>query len=245
MHDLVFSPQYHFTSSSHPSIVPVSISNSVSFRFLVSWQLVWNGRKLPVFTAQPRGKSRIINIINCGVSCDTRHFNPKQTLVLQIHKYSVSLQDIKQYHSDSHTGNDEYGIKNLSDYGLISQRGRVTLWHEIRLPMQKQSWQLFTIMANQPNPNVLKTCFIRVFIKTFSVLPHKLPFLEFMPAQKESFISKIKQKSMNEGSASKKKFPSVKEWDNTEMCWANVFQVCLNIISAFSLVNFCLIVLIL
>lgn len=125
--------------------------------------------------------------------------------MLQIHKYSVSLQDIKQYHSDSHTGNDKYGIKNLSDYGLISQRGRVTLWHEIGLPMQKQSWQLFTIMANQPNPNVLKTCFIRVFIKTFSVLPHKLPFLEFMPAQKESFISKIKKKKHEWGFSIKKK----------------------------------------
>ena len=178
------------------------------------------------------------------MSCDTGHFNPKQTLVLQIHKYSVSLQDIKQYHSDSHTGNDKYGIKNLSDYGLISQRGRVTLWHEIRLPMQKQSWQLFTIMANQPNPNVLETCFIRVFIKTFSVFPHKLPFLEFMPAQKESFISKSNKKAWMRVQH-QKKFLSVKEWDNTEMCWADVFQVCPNIISAFSLVNVCLIVLIL
>ena len=205
MHDLVFSPQYHFTSSSHPSIVPVSISNSVSFRFLVSWQLVWNGRKLPVFTAQPRGKSRIINIINCGVSCDTRHFNPKQTLVLQIHKYSVSLQDIKQYHSDSHTGNDKYGIKNLSDYGLISQRGRVTLWHEIRLPMQKQSWQLFTIMANQPNQMFSKHGSLGSSLRHFQYFHTSCHFLNSCQHRK-SFISKIKLKSMNEGSASKKNF---------------------------------------
>lgn len=66
--------QYQVTSSSHPSIVPVNISNSVSFLFLVSWQLVWNRKKLHILRPQLWGTRRSINIalsfvlklINCS-----------------------------------------------------------------------------------------------------------------------------------------------------------------------------------
>lgn len=56
------SCQYHVTSSSHPSIVPVNISNSVSFLFLVSWQLVWNRKKLHILRLQLWGTRRSSNI---------------------------------------------------------------------------------------------------------------------------------------------------------------------------------------
>lgn len=57
------SCQYQVTSSSHPSIVPVNISNSVSFLFLVSWQLVWNRKKLHNLRPQLWGTRRSINIV--------------------------------------------------------------------------------------------------------------------------------------------------------------------------------------
>lgn len=61
------SCQYQVTSSSHPSIVPVNISNSVSFLFLVSWQLVWNRKKLHNLRPQLWGTRRSINIVLSSV----------------------------------------------------------------------------------------------------------------------------------------------------------------------------------
>lgn len=85
-----YSLQDHVTSSSHPSMVPVSISSSVSFLFLVSWQLVWN-RKMLHILGTPSTILSNTECISCGLAASWMLNSWSNSHVQERTKYNVIL----------------------------------------------------------------------------------------------------------------------------------------------------------
>lgn len=160
---------YHITSSSQPSIVPVSISNSVSFLFLVSWQLVWNRKKLHILKLQLWGTSRSINIVLC---LDLKLIKYSHDGILERAQQKDEEQAwMRDYdnHADNKLGNN--GIKNLSDYKMISHIDDIgSCNHDNKSYTIKGLQKYFSQLIlgpfqNWANPNKVKLCLFKLTVK--------------------------------------------------------------------------------